>query len=74
MLPHNWATDPLQGLKLHNFARIPDHQSCTSIPQQWDVPRGVKITPVPLNHLVVARPQENRKRKPVLCQLDTDEK
>jgi hypothetical protein len=60
----------LQGLKLHNFKNAPDQQSCTSMPQQWHVPRGNKIKPVPLNHVVVARPLENRKRKPVICHLD----
>ena len=60
----------LQGFKLHNFTSVPEHQSCTSIPQQWHVPRGAKIKPVPINHVVVARPTEIRKRKPVTCQID----
>ncbi|XP_062585063.1 uncharacterized protein LOC134255349 [Saccostrea cucullata] len=64
----------LQGLKLHNFKNAPDHQSCTSLPQQWHVPRGTKIKPVPLNHVVVARPKEKRKRKPVICHFDENYK
>jgi hypothetical protein len=64
----------LQGLKLHNFTHVPDQQSCTSIPQQWHIPRGNKIQPVPVNHVVVARPLEGRKRRPILCQVDTEEK
>ena len=63
----------LQGLKLHNFTHVPDEQSCTSIPQQWHLPRGEKIKPVPVNHVVVARPVENRKRRPVLCHVDADQ-
>lgn len=63
----------LQGFKLHNFSNVPEQQSCTSIPQQWHVPRGSKIKPVPINHLVVARPTESRKRKPVTCQIDLDQ-
>ncbi|XP_069141863.1 uncharacterized protein [Argopecten irradians] len=60
----------LQGLKLHNYTSVPQHQSCTSVPQQWNVPRGPKIKPVPINHVVVARPLESRKRKPIICHLD----
>ncbi|XP_062593963.1 ficolin-1-like [Saccostrea cucullata] len=63
----------LQGFKLHNFSNVPEQQSCTSIPQQWHVPRGSKIKPIPINHLVVARPTESRKRKPVTCQIDLDQ-
>ena len=64
----------LQGLKLHNYTNAPDQHSCTSVPQQWHVPRGSKIRPVPLNHVVVAQPRENRKRKPVICHLDDNYK
>ncbi|XP_060589407.1 uncharacterized protein LOC132744663 [Ruditapes philippinarum] len=64
----------LQGLKLHNISNVPDQLSCTSVPQQWHVPRGEKIEPVPLNHVVVAKACETRKRKPVLCQVDTQYK
>lgn len=64
----------LQGLKLHNISTLPDQLSCTSVPQQWHVPRGEKIEPVPLNHVVVAKPCETRKRKPVLCQVNTQDK
>jgi hypothetical protein len=63
----------LQGLKLHNFTHVPDQQCCTSIPQQWHIPRGNKIQPVPVNH-VVARPLEGRKRRRILCQVDNEEK
>lgn len=64
----------LQGLKLHNFTTVPDQLSCTSIPQQWHVPRGSKIKAIPLNHVVVARPTESRKRKPVVCQTDINKR
>ena len=65
----------LQGLKLHNFTNVPCQHSCTSIPQQWNVPRGDKIQPVPINHVVVARPKDkDRKRKPVVCHFNTDYK
>ena len=39
----------LQGLKLHNFSHVPDQLSCTSLPQQWHIPRGDRIEPVPIN-------------------------
>lgn len=55
----------MQGFKLHNVA---EQQSCASFPQQWHVSRGLKINPV--NQLVVARPMEFGKRKPVTCQID----
>lgn len=61
----------MQGLKLHNVAK---QQSCASFPQQWHVSRGLKINPVPINQLVVARPMEFGKRKPVTCQIDLNEK
>ena len=64
----------LQGLKLHNFSHVPDQLSCTSLPQQWHIPRGDRIEPVPINHVVVARPKETRKRKPTLCQIDLNKK
>ncbi|XP_078000273.1 uncharacterized protein LOC144452932 isoform X1 [Glandiceps talaboti] len=65
----------LQGLKLHNFTNVPAQLSCTSIPQQWHVPRGPKIKPVPINHVVVARPTiETRKRRPIVCQVDSNKK
>ena len=58
----------LQGFKLHDIKNVPQHLSCTSMPQQWHVPRGEKITPVPINHVVIAKARETRKRKPILCQ------
>ncbi|XP_070548024.1 uncharacterized protein [Ptychodera flava] len=65
----------LQGLKLHNFTSVPTQLSCTSIPQQWHVPRGPKIKPVPLNHVVVARQvAQSRRRRPIVCHIDPDRK
>ncbi|KAL4222770.1 hypothetical protein ACF0H5_018810 [Mactra antiquata] len=62
----------LQGFKLHEYKEIPNQLSCTSIPQQWNVPRGKKIAATPINHIVVAKPSLTRKRKPVLCQVDAN--
>ena len=42
--------------------------------KQWDKPRETKIKPAPVKVVVVARPLENRKRKPVVCQLDLNKK
>ncbi|XP_041371961.1 uncharacterized protein LOC121385365 [Gigantopelta aegis] len=65
----------LQGFKLHNLTSVPEQQSCTSIPRQWGHLRGMKIKPIPMSHVVVERPTaEVRKRKPVLCQLNTQKK
>ena len=66
--------ESLQGFKLHNLTHVPDQLNSISLPQQWDKPRGTKIKPVPVEDVVVARPLENRKRKPVVCQLDLNEK
>ncbi|XP_052250871.1 uncharacterized protein LOC127858042 isoform X2 [Dreissena polymorpha] len=64
----------LQEFKLHNISAVPSQHRCTRVPQQWHVPRGEKIKPVPINHVVVARARETRKRKPVMCQIDTSVK
>ncbi|XP_041350483.1 uncharacterized protein LOC121369450 [Gigantopelta aegis] len=65
----------LQGFKLHNLTSVPEQQSCTSIPRQGGHPRGMKIKPIPMSHVVVERPTaEVIKRKPVLCQLDIQKK
>ena len=57
------------------FREVPEQLSCTSVPQQWHVPRGNTIAPTPINHVVVARATEGiRSRKPVLCQLDVQTK
>ena len=64
----------LQGLKLNNFKDVPDQLSCTSLPQAWDVSCGSKIQPVPFSHLVVVKPKDKRKRKPIICQINTDTK
>lgn len=58
--------ETFQGFKLHNLTHVPDQLSSTSLPQQWDKPRGTKIKPAPVKDVVVSRPLENRKRKPIL--------
>ncbi|XP_046570807.1 uncharacterized protein LOC124279049 [Haliotis rubra] len=64
----------LQGFKLHNFKEIPSDLSSTSMPQQWNKPRGDKILPVPISQVVVARPTEQRKRKPIQCHTNMNYK
>jgi hypothetical protein len=51
-----------------NYEKIPDNISCTSVPQQWNVPRGRKVKPASVTQLTVARPHEER--KPVMLSID----
>ena len=45
---------------------MPAEPACTSLPQQWDKPRGHKILAEPVSQMVFARPGKiDRKRKPV---------
>ncbi|XP_046558856.1 sodium- and chloride-dependent glycine transporter 2-like [Haliotis rubra] len=67
-------TKTLHGFKLHNFKEIPSDLSSTSMPKQWNKPRGDKILPVPISQVVVARPTEQRKRKPIQCHTDMNYK
>ena len=60
---------------LNLFREVPEQLSCTSVPQQWHVPRGNTIAPTTINHVVVARATEGkRRRKPDLCQFDEQTK
>jgi hypothetical protein len=56
----------LQAYKVSGAKELPEPESCTSIPQQWHVPRGKKILPIPTIRAVAAKPRLGRKRKPVL--------
>ena len=58
MLVEEWL---LQGLK-----DVPAFPSCTSMPSQWDKPRGNKILPEPVTQMTISNPANvDRKRKPV---------
>ncbi|XP_077991527.1 uncharacterized protein LOC144445760 [Glandiceps talaboti] len=49
---------------------IPEQISSTGRPQQWDKPRGSKITPEPASQMVICKPGKiNRKRKPVMAEF-----
>ena len=52
---------------------IPIDKTCTSLPQQWHIPRGDKIRPEPVIKVTFVRSsterQDNRKREPVHCTL-----
>ncbi|XP_035985120.1 uncharacterized protein LOC118558687 [Fundulus heteroclitus] len=62
----------LQYFKLQSFSSIPDRLSCTSMPQAWGAQsaRGLRIEPVPINHLTLARNVTHRKRRPKECSVD----
>jgi hypothetical protein len=50
---------------------VPIQPACTTLPQQWDKPRGPKIQPEPVSTMVIAKPgNANRKRKPLTPVFD----
>jgi hypothetical protein len=54
--------------KIAGYKDVPAFASSTSLPQQWDKPRGPKIKPEPVSHMIFARPGNVcRKRKPVMA-------
>ncbi|XP_022312022.2 uncharacterized protein LOC111117245 [Crassostrea virginica] len=54
--------------KIAGLMEIPSHPSSTSLPQQWDKPRGPKICSEPVSQMIICRPTNlNRKRKPVVA-------
>lgn len=58
----------LEQLKMGGYKEVPALLTCTSLPQQWDKPRGEKITAEPVSQMVLARPTNvARKRKPVMA-------
>jgi hypothetical protein len=49
------------------YKQVPAMLSCTSLPQQWDKPRGERIEPEPVSTMIIAKPSNtDRKRKPVI--------
>ncbi|KAL3887317.1 hypothetical protein ACJMK2_027259 [Sinanodonta woodiana] len=60
---------------LEGFKDIPAQPSCTSLPQQWDKPRGGKIKAEPVSTMVIAKPGNiNRKRKPITALFEDNRK
>jgi len=58
----------VESMKLCGYKEVPAEPSSTSLPQQWDKPRGPKILPESVGSMVIARPGNiNRKRKPILA-------
>ncbi|XP_067307635.1 uncharacterized protein [Pseudorasbora parva] len=56
-----------QDAELSHTSTTQTKSSCTSLPQQWHKPRGSKIRAVPISSVVVAKANENRKRRPIDC-------
>ncbi|XP_056014374.1 uncharacterized protein LOC125665758 [Ostrea edulis] len=58
----------LEQWKISGFVEIPSMLSSTSLPQQWDKPRGDKIQPEPVSQMIISNPSNlNRKRKPIVA-------
>ncbi|KAL4218843.1 hypothetical protein ACF0H5_021431 [Mactra antiquata] len=56
---------------LEGFKEVPAQPACTSLPQQWDKPRGQKILPDPVSTMGIAKPGNlKRKRKPLTAVID----
>ncbi|WAR24860.1 hypothetical protein MAR_038529 [Mya arenaria] len=56
-------------MKVQGYKEIPSMLTCTSLPQQWDKPRGEKNNTEPVSQMVMSRPTNvNRKRRPVMAQ------
>lgn len=57
----------LEKWKVAGLKDVPAQPACTSIPQQWDKPRGTKIFPEPVSTMVIAKPGTiRRKRRPIM--------
>ncbi|CAG9772352.1 unnamed protein product [Ceutorhynchus assimilis] len=60
----------LQHLILNGFKEVPESASCTSIPMEWNKPRGNKITAEKIPESVFIDPNNiKRTKKPVICQI-----
>ncbi len=55
----------------HTSSTTQTKSSCTSLPQQWQKPRGNKIRAVPISSVVVVKANENRMRRPIDCRVST---
>ncbi|VDI42283.1 Hypothetical predicted protein [Mytilus galloprovincialis] len=54
--------------KILGYKAVPSQPSSTSLPQQWDKPRGPKIKAEPVSQMIISRPMNlTRKRKPVIA-------
>ncbi|WAR09632.1 hypothetical protein MAR_034708 [Mya arenaria] len=59
----------LEQMKVQGYKEIPSMLTCTSLPQQWDKPRGEKNNTEPVSQMVMSQPTNvNRKRRPVMAQ------
>lgn len=45
------------------FKAVPDNLTCTSLPQQWSVPRGSKIESAAAPQICIIKQQPDRKLK-----------
>lgn len=67
------VVNALEQWKISVYKAIPSEPSSTSLPQQWDRPRGEKIKAESVSKMIISRPPNlNRKRKPVIASyIDT---
>ncbi|KAH3724580.1 uncharacterized protein LOC127853544 isoform X1 [Dreissena polymorpha] len=61
--------------KIAGYKEVPALLSSTSIPQQWDKPRGPKVKAEPASYMIFASPTNiGRKRKPIMAQFTDNRK
>ena len=56
----------IQQFKLLGLKEVPAEQACTSLPQQWHIPRGNKINPASVNDIIVVNSKETHKKVPII--------
>ncbi|CAG9763736.1 unnamed protein product [Ceutorhynchus assimilis] len=60
----------LQHLILNGLKQVPETASCTSIPMEWNKPRGTKILPEQIpNSVFIDSTNIERKKAPVVCRI-----
>ncbi|CAG9773418.1 unnamed protein product [Ceutorhynchus assimilis] len=60
----------LQHLILNGLKQVPGTASCTSIPMEWNKPRGTKILPEQIpNSVFIDSTNIERKKAPVVCRI-----
>ena len=51
---------------LEGMSDVPSQPACTSVPQQWDKPRGTRIEAEPVCTMVISKPgNTDRKKRPL---------
>lgn len=55
----------LSNWQLMGLTEVPAELPCTSLPQRWSIPRGTKIEPEAVPHMIFINPKPERKKRPI---------